>query len=84
MPPLRQTMCFVDSDQRERHVAQTLQCIRSEQGFRRDIEQIKRPSMDITPQGQPVIASKVGIERRSLHTCLPERGDLIGHQRQKR
>ena len=84
MSPLRDAVRLVDSDQRQRQVAQPVDQVRLGQSLGRDIEQVQLSGPRRAPDLRPVVQRHAGIQPRRRHPLLFQRLDLVGHQGDQR
>src|SRR5438477_12436925 len=84
MPPLADTMRFIDRDLRNVPIQRALQKILHHQPLRRDVEQTKLVAIESAQSLARLTASKRRIQERRRNPARPQRIDLILHQRDLR
>ena len=82
--PLRDAMRLVDREQRDIAAPQHLQAARHVQPFGRHVQQIERAIANRAFDPTGLARRQPGIERGGPHPRLPQRVDLVLHQRDQR
>ncbi len=82
--PLRDAMRLVDREQRDLDAVQQVEAMRHHQPLRRDVEQVEPAVADRALDRSRLAGRQSGIERRGPHPGLPQRVDLVLHQRDQR
>ena len=75
---------FVDRRERDVRLGQELEGPRHEQPLGSDVEQFERPAADLARDVATLLGREGAVDRRGRHAALPQRVDLVLHQRNER
>ena len=84
LSPLRNTVCFIDCDHRNRYALGKFEKRGGGQAFRRNIQQLVLSSSGEVQCIAEFLRTHRTVDARGRHTCLHECTDLILHQRNER
>ena len=82
--PLRDAMRLVDREQRERQARQPIHRAVAQQPLGRDIQQIELLLDQVARDAARLGRIELGVQRAGRHANLPQRRDLVVHQRDQR
>lgn len=84
VPPLRDAVCLVDGDERDRQPFQHREEAVHHQPLGRDVEEVELAAEKVRPAPRDLLRRDRRIERGRPHPGLLQRLDLVAHQRDQR